>query len=282
MDSTLRLLAPAKVNLTLDVISRRPDGYHELQMIMLALGLADELTFTPSQNLQLACSEPSLPVDEGNLVVRAARLFEEATGVEAKVRIELTKNVPLSAGLGGGSSDAATTLKGLDRLYKTGLTTDRLEALGAGLGADVPFFIRPGHKIARGVGEKLFPFELEQPLFLVLVNPGFPVSTAETYQKLQLTSPRKQNRLPASLPGETPLCGLLRNDLEPVVLRDYPEVATIKRFLNEAGCEGCLMSGSGPTVFGIYRDAMTSEAVAKAATEHGWSAWPTVTRALWD
>ena len=277
MSGAVEEFAPAKVNLRLDVLGKRADGYHELQMIMVKLALGDRLMLTAHDQLSMTCDDPSLPVDDKNLVIRAARLFEQQTGRSAGVRFHLEKKIPTAAGLGGGSSDAAAALRGLNRYHGAGLDQTQLEAMGARLGADVPFFIRPGHKVAKGIGEKLSSFTLDPELNLLLVNPGYPISTAEIYGKFQLTTQKKAINLPASLKGPEQAISLLFNDLESVVLREYPEIGRIKQHLNDSGCLGCLMSGSGPTVFGIFEDALLRKQIAAESRDLGWKAWVTQT-----
>lgn len=282
MSSIIKIKAPAKINLRLEVLAKRPDGYHELQMIMLAIDLSDEIEISQAENLSVSCNDPNLLTDQSNLVTKAARAFEKLTGQKVKARIRLTKNIPVAAGLGGGSSDAAATLKGLNRFYKTGLNETQLEKLGVTIGADVPFFIKPGHKIARGIGEKLSPFALDSELSLVLINPGFGVSTAEIYQKIQLTSSLIQTNVPSSLKGIMQVVCLLRNDLEPIVASNHSEIDEIKTFLKEAGCAGTMMSGSGPTIFGIFESARQTLEVVKSAKKMGWLAWFASTVNNWD
>ena len=269
--------APAKINLRLEVLSKREDGYHELQMIMLRLDFGDTLTLTESDTLKMSCDNPALPTDDSNLVMRAAKIFEEKAARPVRVNFDLKKRIPIAAGLGGGSSDAAAALIGLQEYYNTAFSNADLESMGMNLGADVPFFIRPGHKIAQGVGERLFPFSIDPELALVLINPQIAVSTREIYQKIRLTTPQKQNNLPPSLRGLRQATRLLRNDLEAVVLEKYPQVSLIKEFLKDSGCVGCMMSGSGPTVFGIFEDTQFLDRIAKSARDQGWKSWVTRT-----
>ena len=278
MNPTLHITAPAKINLRLEVLSKRTDGYHELQMIMLRLALGDTLILSESDSLKMSCDDPTLPTDKGNLVMRAAELFEKKAGRAVRIHFELKKRIPIAAGLGGGSSDAAAALLGLQKYYKTSFSDSELETMALELGADVPFFIRPGHKIAQGVGERLSPFSVDPELELVLVNPQIAVSTREIYQKIRLTTPQKQNNLPHSLRGPREATRLLRNDLEPVVLENHPPVSRVKEFLMDSGSVGCMMSGSGPTVFGIFEDTRSLNRIAKSARDRGWKSW--VTRTL--
>jgi len=265
----------------LEVLSRRADNYHEVQMIMLGVELYDKLTIKPGDSLSMTCDDPALPVDHRNLVIKATRAFEKKTGIEVKSHIDLEKNIPVAAGLGGGSSDAAAVLKGINFVYETGLNSPEMESLGAGLGADIPFFIKPGHKIARGIGEKLSPIALEKELYLVLINPGIGVSTAEIYRKIQLTSSKNQTNVPTSLKGYREAVDLLRNDLEPIVASDHQEIAEVKRFLLNSGAEGSMMSGSGPTVFGIFKNGRNARCVADDAQKKGWWAFSTSTLSDW-
>lgn len=281
MTTSVTVLAPAKVNLLLEILSKRPDGYHELQMIMAGISLYDKITITPSDHLYMTCNDAALPLDESNLVIQAALAFIKFTNRSVNAHIHLEKRIPSAAGLGGGSSDAAATLRGLDQYCSTGLNPGDLEKLGVALGADVPFFVRPGHKIARGIGERLSPITLNTELNLVLINPGYPLSTAEIYRKFRLTSKVKQTNVPPSLKGLSEVVRLLRNDLEPVVLANHPEVAAIKRLLENSGCSGCLMSGSGPTVFGIFEDAKLIDGVVKKAIGKGYMAWAAGTVSDW-
>jgi 4-diphosphocytidyl-2-C-methyl-D-erythritol kinase len=266
--NTLTLSCPAKVNLYLKVVGRRPDGYHDLVTVMQPLRLADELVLTlGAADISLACNRPDLPVDKSNLAVRAVLAFQEATSETFGVHLRLTKNIPVAAGLGGGSSDAAGVLHGLNRLRGQPLDDNRLRRLARSLGADVPFFLLNGPALGEGIGDRLSPLRLPAEWF-VLVNPGFPVSTAWVYASLEP---------PFEAPDETVLNRLahehparwLHNDLEAVTLRRYPELADLKQFLLTEGALGTLMSGSGPTVFGMFsEEGMAVEAAyrLKAAT----------------
>ena len=260
-DSSLSLLAPAKVNLFLRVLAKRPDGYHELETRMQKLGLCDRIVLTVRERsgIRLKCNRDDLPVDETNLAWRAAAAFFAASrqGTRYGVDIELEKNIPVAAGLGGGSSDAGTVFKGLNALFDNEFSESVLLDFGRKLGADVPFFITEYNAVlATGIGDRMEPVQsLDQCTFL-LINPGFTVSTRWVYENFALTRDTKNSTLPGfrkSDPDALLPTGMT-NDLEWVTIGRYPELAEIKRKLLAAGAAAALMSGSGPTVFGIFPD----------------------------
>ena len=255
--SSLHLSAPAKLNLRLSVVGRRPDGYHLLDGVMVKLELSDELTVTQTgRGLELTVSGLPAPAGRQNLVVRAAEAFYAATGFAEQAVFRLIKRIPLAAGLGGGSSDAAAALKGLNRLHGLPLGEEALAALGLGIGADVPFFLSPWVAArSRGIGEVLSPGpEIPDNWFFLLVNPGWPLSTAWVFKnfKFGLTTSPKGLINSALTAGSFTIHRLLHNDLESVVLPRFPEVKAIREQLLACGAAGALMTGSGPTVFGIF------------------------------
>jgi 4-diphosphocytidyl-2-C-methyl-D-erythritol kinase len=262
--------SPAKINLILKVLRRREDGYHDIASLMQKVSLSDEMQFTPSgQGIVLTCPGSDLPTDEGNLVVRATRaLFTEA-GFAGGVEIALRKRIPTAAGLGGGSSNAATTLVVLNDLFRFGFDRVRLIRIGARLGADVPFFIYGSTAWAFGIGDLLEPAVIPSGMWLVLVNPGFEVPTKWVYQSLNL--PLTNTAVKYSIPsfsGVRDLAAALSNDLEKVTVRQYPVLAELKGFLLRQGAIGSLMSGSGPTVFGIFDnepDAIKAEGALRTS-----------------
>lgn len=250
---SLTLSCPAKVNLFLKVVGRRSDGYHDLVTVMQPLTLADELVLTLSENdIVLECDQPDLPLGKDNLAYRAAEAFRKASSRTFGIHLKLTKNIPLAAGLGGGSSDAAGVLLGLNRLLGQPLSAGRLHELARTLGADVPFFLLEGPALGQGIGDQLTRLTLPADWF-VLVNPGFPVSTAWVYANLQPPFEGQDqvrlNRLFQELP-----VSWLQNDLETVTLTRHPELLKLKNALISEGAKGALMSGSGPTVFGIFSE----------------------------
>jgi 4-diphosphocytidyl-2-C-methyl-D-erythritol kinase len=261
--SILSRQSGCKVNLLLNILGKRPDGFHELETIMQPIALFDELRFEQSASgVQLTCSEPALPTDSRNLVHRAATSFLEAASIRAGVRIHLEKRIPMAAGLGGGSANAATGLLGLNELFGQPLAAARLHELAASLGSDVPFFLQPNPALATGRGEQLQPLEPFAALrgkAFVLVYPGFGVPTDWAYQHLasfpdamngkpgratQLAAKLKQNDLAAAAPH-------FYNALEFPVLRKYPLLAIIREFMESERATVARMSGSGSTIFGI-------------------------------
>ncbi|NTV13426.1 MAG: 4-(cytidine 5'-diphospho)-2-C-methyl-D-erythritol kinase [Desulfobulbaceae bacterium] len=263
----LTIAAPAKINLSLKVLRRRPDGYHELESVMQKLALADELSFRrQGAGISLECSDPGLPGGEENLVWRAARMFLEYSGSPGGVWIRLEKRIPVAAGLGGGSSDAAAVLVALNRLFGSGLDEEQLAGLGLRLGADVPFFVRSaGAALARGIGERLTSAAGLTSGYVLLVNPGFAVSTRWVYENLALTSGgnpyilapnsgalNSGNSGPESIDFLTAPDACFLNDLEVVTIAHHPVIGEIKQALLDFGARAALMSGSGPTVFGCF------------------------------
>jgi 4-diphosphocytidyl-2-C-methyl-D-erythritol kinase len=254
---SVRVSCPAKVNLHLSVLARRPDGYHEIVSLMQTVGLHDEINLEiDGEGIQLDCDLPDLSTGDENLARRAAHLFQEETGTHFGLKMHLQKRIPVAAGLGGGSSDAAGVLRALNRLQDKGVSRERLFQIAARLGADVPFFLMGGAAAASGIGEQLRPVNILPTLYHILVSPGFPVSTKWVYENLDwgLTRPRKQIRIPALFEREEEIFELLQNDLERVTAAAHPWISRTKARLIELGAKGALMSGSGPTVFGIFTE----------------------------
>ncbi|MCP4683250.1 MAG: 4-(cytidine 5'-diphospho)-2-C-methyl-D-erythritol kinase [Desulfobacterales bacterium] len=262
------ILAPAKLNIFLKVIGRRSDGYHELVSIMVPVALFDriQLTVIHPQRITLACQGFSVPDDEDNLVYRAARSFLSMAKINRGLSIKLSKNIPVAAGLGGGSSDAAWTLRALNEMWARPLSSQDLIELAVQLGADVPFFMYNSPCIARGIGEILEPLGKWPKFWYVIVKPPIGVSTAWVYAnlKLELTEGEDYSMLPTFGKGPLKLIGMLKNDLETVTASRFPVISAIKQYLIDAGAEGALMSGSGPSVFGVFN----SESTALSAKEY--------------
>ncbi|MBI4773553.1 MAG: 4-(cytidine 5'-diphospho)-2-C-methyl-D-erythritol kinase [Deltaproteobacteria bacterium] len=268
MRDEIRLEAPAKINLALHVLGKRPDGYHDLVTVFHRLNLCDELRLvrTHSPGISIRCPEGGAPEGPENLACRAAAVFFERTGVAPELFIELHKNIPTAAGLGGGSSDAASVLLGLNRLFGERLESESLIELGMDLGADVPFFLwEVAGAVGEGRGDRIRPVSIPEGTY-ILVNPGFPVSTAWAYASLdqargnfELTkvqnAPIRQILNHSSFQASA----LLHNDLEEVTLKRFPVISQIKRTLLNLGCDGALMSGSGPTVFGYFSNRSRAE-----------------------
>ncbi|MBO0999584.1 4-(cytidine 5'-diphospho)-2-C-methyl-D-erythritol kinase [Bacillus sp. SD075] len=249
--------APAKINLALDVLFKRPDGYHEVEMIMTTVDLADriELKEIMGNHIQILSHNRFVPDDHRNLAYQAAFILKERFGINKGVSITIEKNIPVAAGLAGGSSDAAATLRGLNRLWKLGLSMDELAEIGAEIGSDVSFCVYGGTALARGRGEKITHLPAPPKCWVILAKPTIGVSTADIYKRLQ-TSKMEHPDVPGMISAIMEnnyhdVCGGLGNVLEQVTLQLYPEVANIKDQMKTFGADSVLMSGSGPTVFGL-------------------------------
>jgi 4-diphosphocytidyl-2-C-methyl-D-erythritol kinase len=246
-------LAPAKINLSLRVVRRRDDGFHDIDSLMVPVSVFDklEIELLDEGGLRFTCDNPGIPADDKNLVVRAAKLFCMEIGLEPHLRIHLEKQIPHGAGLGGGSSDAAITLIGLNHLFRTELPRETLLSLAGDLGSDVPFFIvgRPAH--ARGRGEQLEASDFNHRLPLLLIKPAFGVPTPWAYQRW-----RDSRELPGiSYATQTLPWGELVNDLERPVFEKHLFLAMLKKWLlQQSECTGALMSGSGSTIFAVLRN----------------------------
>jgi 4-diphosphocytidyl-2-C-methyl-D-erythritol kinase len=257
----LRLLvkAPAKINLSLDVLHKRPDGYHEVKMVMTTIDLADRIELIPRADdaIQIISQNRFVPDDHRNLAYQAAKLLKETFSIKQGVAISITKHIPVAAGLAGGSSDAAATLRGLNKLWNLGLTLDELAELGAQIGSDVSFCVYGGTAIATGRGEKITPIPSPPPCWVVLAKPSIGVSTAEVYRNLkvkEVVHPDVDAMVEAiGRQDYFAICQLVGNVLEEVTLKMHPEVAHIKEQMRRFGADAALMSGSGPTVFGLVQ-----------------------------
>lgn len=250
--------APAKINLMLDVLYKRPDGYHEVEMIMTMVDLADRLEMEALSRDTIIISSQAgyIPLDEKNLAFQAAKLIKERYNVKSGVYIHLDKHIPVAAGLAGGSSDAAATLRGLNRLWDLKIPVDELKRLGAELGSDVPFCITGGTALATGRGELLTALPNPPQCWVVLAKLPINVSTAEIYGKFrsnEISVHPSADRMRREIERSSfqGICGELGNVLEDVTLKLYPEVAHLKETMLRLGADGVLMSGSGPTVFGL-------------------------------
>ena len=247
----------AKINLGLEVVGERPDGYHDIRTLFQTVSLADELEIEPAPAgvIRVDGDDPSVAWDETNLVHRAARLLLEARGTAAGARITVRKSVPAGKGLGGGSSNAAAALLALNRLWRTALGADELAGLAVRLGADVPFFLHGGLCLGEGVGERLTRLPDLAPLPCLFVFPPFPIRTAAIYAGLgpTLTFEGKISKIMRFL--ESGDFGLLENDLERVIFRAHPELERWKTFFRERGALVAQVSGSGSAVYGLFADA---------------------------
>ena len=283
-----RVYAPAKVNLILRVLDRRADGYHNLWSLMHTVGLEDELHLhldPDATGVQLQCDDPTLPTDGRNLVARAAGLVLERARLSVGLNIRIVKRIPVSAGLGGGSSDAAATIVGLNRLLALGWSAAEMARLGQVLGSDGPFFFFAPTAQVRGRGEDVVPLRLAGERWVVLINPGFPIETRWAYERLSAT----RTGMTTLAPGITNLTEkvqmtwdevlpLMENDFEAALASTHHILDTMKRELVAHGAEVALLSGSGATVFGVFRNE-GSAAQARDVLKQQYQWWTTCVRA---
>lgn len=259
------LKAYAKINLGLDVIGKRPNGYHDVRMIMQSIGLYDQLTMKKirEDEILLSSNVGTLPNNEQNLVYKAIRLMKTEYNITMGVKADLEKRIPVAAGMAGGSTDCAAALIGMNRLFELGLSLERLMELGAKLGADVPYCIMGGTALAEGIGEILTPLEPIPQCYILIAKPGISVSTRFVYENLEVDKlayhPDIDGMMERIERGDlTGVTDRLSNVLETVTEKKYPIITKIKNAMKEAGAMNSLMSGSGPTVFGIYADKETA------------------------
>lgn len=248
-----------KINLGLDVLYKREDNYHEINTIMQQISLSDTLILKEKrEDIELDCNNKALPLDSTNLVYHAWKKMQEKTGINKGIQINIHKKIPIAAGLAGGSSNAAAVLKGLNELWKLGLSEEELREIGVEIGADVPYCIMGGTALAEGIGEKLTKLKSFKDKNLLLVNPGIGVSTAEVYNSLRLgRHPRMDiKRIISSIEKDDikSVADSIINTMEEVVIEKNPIISEIKKDMLKLGALGSLMSGSGPTVFGLFDD----------------------------
>ncbi len=267
----LSLLAPAKVNLFLEVLGKRPDGYHDIETLLVAVDLYDRLEFRPDDSgaLTLTCDEPGLTCGPDNLVMKAADRLRRHAGNRGGARIHLEKRIPMQAGLGGGSSDAAATLKGLNQLWKLGLEDMQLARIGAEVGSDVAFFFSPGAAWCTGRGEKVEALTLGRPLDLVIACPGVGLSTADVFRRVNVPAkPQSGSELRRAVErGDVEEIGRrLHNRLQELAEALCPQVRQLRERLQLAGPAGALMTGSGSAVFAVCRDRSDAIRVARTTS----------------
>lgn len=264
--NSITVKAYAKINLGLDVLRKRPDGYHDVSMIMQTISLHDTINIkkTKFQSISLQSNLYYLPKDRRNLVYKAVELFRESHPIQSGLNIFINKRIPVAAGLAGGSADAAATLKGLNRLFKTGLTLEELMRLGLKLGADVPYCLLMGTALSEGVGEILSPLAPMPDCDILLVKPDVSVSTKHVYESLRLNDETSHPDIPAMLSALKEnnlyrLAPLMENILESVTLREHPIIGEIKAKMKDKEALTSLMSGSGPTIFGVFDNQHKAE-----------------------
>lgn len=275
MKRTLCFESPAKVNLRLEIVRKREDGYHELRTLFQKISLHDTLrvSLRRERGICVSTNHPCLPIGKRNLVYQAAEMLLKRSDFNGGIGINIDKRIPLGAGLGGGSSNAAATLKAVSRLLEMEISSKELMKVGLEIGADVPFFLLEGDAIGSGIGERLKRVALPG-LWYVLVYPNFEVSTAWAYQNFVLTKGRIHLKIQKFLRTPEEISQILKNDLEEVVSKKYSQIETMKRMLCSSGALGSLMTGSGPTVFGIFsEEGGALEAYKKVKSmvkEKGW------------
>lgn len=277
--------AYAKINLGLDVLRRRSDGYHEVKMIMQTVDIWDRLTFKPAETpgIELSADDKTLPLGKDNLICRAAELLMEEKGIRQGVKITLEKNIPVAAGMAGGSTDAAAVFHGLNELFGLSMDMEEMKRLGVRIGADVPYCIMGGTALSEGIGEILTPLPAPPQCVLVVAKPDCNVSTKFVYENLHADTLKEHPDIDGmvlairkgSLEGIT---GRLGNVLETVTAKAYPAIGEIKRKMKEEGAWNALMSGSGPTVFGMFRERESAQAAAEGIKNAGLARQVFVTR----
>lgn len=266
MLKTIKIDAHAKVNLSLDVLRRKENGYHELSMIMQEISLRDVVTIKEiddnNNTVEISCDRKEVPIDERNIVHSAFKLMSKRYNIDKSVSIFIEKNIPISGGLAGGSTDAAAVLKGLNELWNLGLSKEELMEIGVEIGADVPFCIMGGTALSEGIGEKLTALRPFKDKLLLLVNPGIEVSTQDVYKNLDLSNLKDRPDIKKIISfiekdDEKELSKNMKNVLESVTIKKHREILDIKEKIMSCGALGSLMSGSGATVFGIFDNEET-------------------------
>ncbi|MEW6556336.1 MAG: 4-(cytidine 5'-diphospho)-2-C-methyl-D-erythritol kinase [Elusimicrobiota bacterium] len=271
----MKLKANAKINLFLEVLNKRKDGYHNIRTVFQEISLADDIFITEKREtdakqhakqtrnnnmIKICCDNPEIPTDKKNLVYKAAMLLKKQFNIKKGVEIKIKKRIPVGAGLGGGSSDAAAVLKGLNRLWELNLTKTQFIKIAKQIGADVPFFVLGGRCFGEGIGDKLTPLKIKKKEWYVMVKPQFDISTKSAYSLL--TKSQKISKI-----------NKLGNRLEDVIIRHYPEIKKIKEKLIKYGAEFSLMSGSGSGVFGIVRNKKEGNEIKNQLKKDGYTVW---------
>lgn len=271
---SIELFSHAKVNLRLDILGKRPDGYHDIRTVFQKITLGDELSIAIAKSgIVVECDNLQVPDNEKNLAFAAARKLLERHKIKDGLRIAIKKRIPVAAGLGGGSSNAAATLMGINQLFELGITDEELMGIGRTIGADVPFFIFGNSARATGIGDILDPLILNPRFWLLLITPDIPISTAWAYGNIRrgLTNSLNNITIPKCINHLSEVIALLSNDFEKVVIPHHPVIQTIKDELLDKGARGSLMSGSGSTVFGIFEnEEEAKEALNQIKASKNW------------
>ena len=273
---TISLKALAKINLGLDVVRRREDGYHEVRMVMQTIHLYDRLEMekTATPGIELSTNLSYLPVNENNLVYRAGKLLMDEFGIAEGIKVYLNKRIPVAAGMAGGSTDAAAMLYGMNELFELGLSREQLMERGVKIGADVPYCLMRGTALAEGIGEKLTPLAPMVKCPVLIAKPAISVSTKFVYQNLKLDADTKHpdiDKLIKDIRAQDlgAIAGDMGNVLESVTIPNYPVIAQIKEQMMDSGAINAMMSGSGPTVFGLFEEEETAQAAYQKMKESG-------------
>lgn len=281
----MKISAMSKVNLGLDVLRRRDDGYHEVRMIMQTLKLCDELYFEETQKKEIiiVCNSENLECDENNLIYKAARLIMDEAGIDRGLDIRLKKNIPIAAGMAGGSSDAAATLVALNKMFDIDFDIAKLKEMGVKIGADVPYCIEGGTQLSEGIGEKLTRLKDAPQCFVVVAKPHIGVSTKYVYENLHVETIKTHPNIDAMLKGIDAgdlieISSHMENILENVTEKKYPVIAMLKSKLKSMGALNSLMSGSGPTVFALFDDRDKADKACEAVLDTGEVAFGCVTQ----
>lgn len=259
------LRAYAKINISLDVLDRREDGYHIVKMIMQSVDLYDEINVEKCESgIHIHCNKPYIPTDERNIANKAAKLFLEEYNINSGVNINIKKNIPIAAGMAGGSTDAASVLKAMREIFNIKASDEELMEIGVKVGADVPYCIVGGTAVCEGIGEILTPIKSFKDKILVVIKPNFGVSTKEVYNSLDLSKIIKHvetEKIVKAIENDDLdiVCSNMKNILENVTLNKYKVLKSIKRDLSKLGAKGALMSGSGPTIFAFFEDMLKAQ-----------------------
>ena len=274
----LQLNAMAKINLGLDVLRRREDGYHEVKMVMQTVGICDRLEFTRLKEdvIRITTDRAELPANEHNLIYKAAKLMKDSYGIREGVSVKLEKNIPIAAGMAGGSTDAAAAIHGMDRLFGLTLPLSEKQKLGVRIGADVPYCLMGGTALSEGIGEVLTALPAVPVVHLVIAKPDINVSTRFVYENLHANSltrhPDIDGMVESIRRGDlSGIAARMENVLETVTAKRYPVIEEMKIFLKEQGAMNALMSGSGPTVFGIFEKEETAHKAYNAMCKRGFT-----------
>lgn len=273
---TLKLKSPGKINLRLDVLSKRPDGFHELRMLNSAVSIFDDIEVNVvEKGIQVDCeNDPSVPSGENNIVYKATKEIMAYSNKNVGIHIKIKKCIPSGAGMGGGSSNAAAVILGLNQMLKINLSKEKLMKIGLRFGADIPFFMYGAAAIATGIGENLTKLKKLPKMPLLIVTPNLNVSTKSVYEKYHANGHSKAGEeLPVEYISKKAVVKVLHNDLETVTGKQYPIVGEIKDFLIKNGALGAQMTGSGPSVFGIFPDRESAEKAQKKCVARGNGEW---------